>query len=171
MSNTTLPNGNSTGIRKASNSFKQTTIITVAGVVLAVVSVIMVARILLYFVKRKTLRAGDYLVFLAYAIFVAQCILYINIAPLNDRVFAVQEGKVPYYPELLADAHLLGRLYFPVLISYWILLWLVKFGLLLFYRKLMLNLPGVYDKIWWSIVIFCAIVSSPFRISGSLWRD
>ena len=159
MSDAPLPNGNSTGIKKSSNPFSQKTVLTVAYGAIAVVSVVMIARTVLYFMKPKKLRAGDYLVFLSYAFFISQCTLYIIIAPLSDRVTAVQEGKAPYYPELIAEGFLLGRLYFPALIIFWVILWLVKFGLLLFYRKLMLGLPGVYDKIWWSIVTFCAIVS------------
>jgi hypothetical protein len=159
MPDAPLPNGNSEGIKKASNSFSQTTVLTVGYVAVSVVSVVMIARIVLLVMCPKTLGAQDYCVFLAYAFLVSQCALYIAIASLSDRVTAVQEGRAPYYPELISEGFLLGRLYFPALIIFWIILWLVKFGLLLLYRKLLVGLPSVYNKIWWSIVVFCAIVS------------
>ena len=54
---------------------------------------------------------------------------------------AVQEGRAPFYPQLIREGFLLGRLYFPALIIFWVILWLVKFGLLFLYRKLMVGLP------------------------------
>jgi hypothetical protein len=154
-----LPNGNSEGIKKSSNSFSQTTVLTVGYVAVSAVSMVMMARIVLLVMRPKRLGAEDYCVFLAYAFFVSQCALYIAIAPLSDRVMAVQEGQAPYYPELIDEGFLLGRLYFPALIIFWIILWLVKFGLLFLYRKLLVGSPSVYSKIWWFIVVFCAIVS------------
>ena len=160
MTNVSLPNGNSQGFKKSSNSFSQTTVLTVGYVAISVVSVVMIARVVLHVMRPKRLGTEDYCAFLAYAFFVSQCALYITISPLSDRVMAVQEGRAPYYPELIEEGFLLGRLYFPALIIFWIILWLVKFGLLLLYRKLLVGLPCVYNKIWWSIVVFCAIVST-----------
>jgi len=159
MPDAPLPNGNSEGIKKSSNSFSQTTVLTVGYVAVSVVSVVMIARIVLLALRPKRFVAEDYCVFLAYAFFVSQCALYIAIAPLSDRVVAVQEGRAPYYPELIDEGFLLGRLYFPALIIFWIILWLVKFSLLFLYRKLLVGVPSVYNKIWWFIVVFCAIVS------------
>jgi hypothetical protein len=159
MTDAPMPNGNSEGVKKSSNSFSQTTVLTVGYVAVSVVSAVMIARIVLYVTGPKRLGAEDYCVFLAYAFFVSQCALYITIAPLSDRDMAVQEGRAPYYPALIDEGFLLGRLYFPALIIFWIILWLVKFGLLLLYRKLLVGLPRIYNRIWWSIVVFCAIVS------------
>jgi hypothetical protein len=159
---TTQPNGNSQGVKPPSNSFSQTTVLSVGYVAVSVVSAVMVARIVLLFMRPKKLAAEDYCVFVAYAFFVSQCALYITIAPVSDRVMAVQEGRAPYYPELIDEGFLLGRLYFPALIIFWVILWLVKFGLLFLYRKLMVGMPTVYTRIWWSIVAFCAIVSQRF---------
>jgi hypothetical protein len=109
----TQPNGNSQGVKPPSNSFSQTTVLTVGYVTVSVVSVVMVARMVLLFMRPKKLAAEDYCVFPAYAFFVSQCALYITIAPVSDRVMAVQEGRAPYYPELIDEGFLLGRLYFP----------------------------------------------------------
>ncbi|KAI4950177.1 hypothetical protein J4E91_004833 [Alternaria rosae] len=160
MPDAPLPNGNSEGIKKSSNSFSQTTVLTVGYVAVSVVSVVMIARIVLFLLQPKRLVAEDYCVFLAYASFVSQCALYIAIAPLSDRVVAVQEGRAPYYPELIDEGFLLGRLYFPALIIFWIILWLVKFNLLFLYRKLLVGVSSVYNKIWWFIVVFCAIITA-----------
>lgn len=62
------------------------------------------------------------LVFVAYMFFIAQCSLYIAIAPLSDRVLGIQEGKIPYYDGLLQDGLTLGRLYNPALMIFWIIL-------------------------------------------------
>jgi hypothetical protein len=156
----TQPNGNSESIKKASNSFSQKTVLTVGYIAVSVISAVMVARIILGVSRPRRLASEDYCVFVASAFFVSQCALYITIAPVSDRVMAVQEGRALYYSELIAEGFLLGRLYFPALIIFWVILWLVKFGLLFLYRKLMVGLPGYYNKIWWFIVVFCAIVSA-----------
>ncbi|RAR12577.1 cfem domain-containing protein [Stemphylium lycopersici] len=157
MPDAKLPNGNSEGIKKSSNSFSQTTVLTVGYVAVSVVSAMVIARVILQITRPRKLGAEDYCVFLAYAFFVSQCALYIAIAPLSDRVMAVQEGKAAYYPELIHEGILLGKLYFPALLIFWVILWLIKLGLLLLYRRLMVGLPGYYQKIWWSIVVFCGI--------------
>ncbi|RAR05445.1 cfem domain-containing protein [Stemphylium lycopersici] len=159
MPDAKLPNGNSESIKKSSNSFSQTTVLTVGYVAVSVVSAVVIARVMLQITRSRKLGAEDYCVFLAYAFFVSQCALYIAIAPLSDRVMAVQEGKAAYYPELIHEGILLGKLYFPALLIFWVILWLIKLGLLLLYRRLMIGLPGYYQKIWWSIVVFCGILS------------
>ncbi|KNG50943.1 cfem domain-containing protein [Stemphylium lycopersici] len=165
MPDAKLPNGNSEGIKKSSNSFSQPTVLTVGYVAVSVVSAVVIARVMLQITRPRKLGAEDCCVFLAYAFFVSQCALYIAIAPLSDRVMAVQEGKAAYYPELIHEGILLGKLYFPALLIFWVILWLIKLGLLLLYRRLMVGLPGYYQKIWWSIVVFCGIYVNISKIS------
>jgi hypothetical protein len=93
----TQPNGNSESIKKASNSFSQKTVLTVGYIAVSVVSAVMVARIILGVLRPRRLASEDYCVFVASAFFVSQCALYITIAPVSDRVMAVQEGRAPYY--------------------------------------------------------------------------
>lgn len=84
--------------------------------------------------------------------------------PANNRRGSwVQEGKVPYYDGLLQDRLMLGRLYNPALIIFWVTLWSVKFSLLLLYRMIFNGLPVVYTKVWWSIVAFCIVESLTSR--------
>jgi len=98
---------------------------------------------------------------LAFLLFLAQCILYIVLSPIRVKVQEVTEGKIPPYPELPYHIYLIGRLIFPALTFFWAILWTVKLGLLFLYRKLTLGLPRVYNRMWWFLVVFWAVVSFP----------
>ncbi|KAJ8114400.1 hypothetical protein OPT61_g3714 [Boeremia exigua] len=139
------------------NAFPQRTVAAVGYTAIAVVTVVLIARISLHFYRPKKLATEDYLVFVAYIFFIVQCSLYIAIAPLSDRVLGVQEGRIPYYEGLLDDGLMLGRLYNPALMVFWIILWSVKFSLLFLYRKLLVGLPIVCYRLWWVIVAFCIV--------------
>lgn len=96
---------------------------------------------------------------ISYVLFVAQCSLYVVIAPIQSRILDVQRGKEPYYEGLAKDALLLGRLYNPALWMFWILLWLIKGSFLMLYRQMVIRLPIFYERVWWAIVSFCILVS------------
>jgi Ni,Fe-hydrogenase I cytochrome b subunit len=148
----------------SSTSFSQTTVRAVGYAAIAIVTVVMLARVALHTLRPRKVQAEDYCMVFAYTLFVAQCVLYIILSPIRDRVQDFTEGRTPLYPELAHDGFLVGRLIVPALIFFWFILWTVKFGLLLLYRKLIAGLPGLYTKIWWFLVVFCGIVSSIHQI-------
>jgi hypothetical protein len=147
----------------SSNSFTQTTVLKVGYASIAIVSLVMVARIALQPMRPRRLAAEDYLIFFAYSLFISQCALYINMSPIRDRINEVTDGKIPPYATLTDDAKMLGKLYFPALLFFWTILWSIKFALLLLYRKLTAGLVSMYNKVWWCMVVFCGIVSFESR--------
>lgn len=144
---------------RQSTSFSAETVQVVGYVTLTVVSVVVLARIALQYARPRRIAAEDYWMAFAYVLFVAQCILYIILSPMRERVRQYTNGDIGPYPKLKEDAYLIGRLIFPALLFFWTILWSVKFGLLLLYRKLTVGLPGLYTKIWWFLVVFYAVVS------------
>jgi hypothetical protein len=149
----------------SSTSFTQNTVRAVGYAAISIVTVVMLARVALQFSRPRKVQAEDYCMVFAYTLFVAQCVLYIILSPIRDRVQDFTDGRTPPYPELDHDGFLVGRLIFPALIFFWFILWTVKFGLLLLYRKLIAGFPGLYTKIWWFLIVFCGIVSSLHTIS------
>jgi hypothetical protein len=101
----------------------------------------------------------DLFMFFAYLLSVAQCALYITSAPVTEKLNAVVSGTAPPYDGMLEDGRLVGELYLPALLFYWTLLWMVKVGLLVLYRKLIVSLPMIYIYIWWVFIVFCGLVS------------
>jgi hypothetical protein len=141
------------------NSFTETTVINVGYVAISLVSVVMLARVALQFTRPRRLAIEDFCMFFAYLLSVSQCALYIASAPVTDKLNAVISGQTPPYAGIMEDGRLVGELYLPALLFYWTGLWVVKFGLLILYRKLVLGLPIVYIRIWWALTIFCGLVS------------
>jgi hypothetical protein len=146
--------------RIQANAFSQTTVLKVGYASIGVVSLIVVARIALQSVRPRRLAPGDYLIFFAYTLFVSQCALYIAMAPVRLRVDDVTYGRRRPYATIMDDAKMIGKLYFPALLFFWTIIWSVKFALLLLYRKLIIGLGSIYNKLWWFMVVFCGVVSS-----------
>ncbi|KAH7086564.1 hypothetical protein FB567DRAFT_472278, partial [Paraphoma chrysanthemicola] len=140
--------------RKSANSFTQTTVLAVGYGSTSFVSLVMLARIGLQYRRIKRLAAEDLCMLLAYILFVSQCALYIAMSPIQDKINDVVDGRKPPYDDLLNDIRLLGKLYLPALLFFWTILWLVKFGLLLLYRKLTIGLSMIYNRTWWLLVGF-----------------
>jgi hypothetical protein len=147
------------GLAGSSVSFPETTVRAVGYAAISIVSVVMIARILLQYLRPRRVAAEDYCMVFAYILFLAQCVLYIVLSPIMAQLQEVKEGKIPPYPELPLHAYLIGRQIFPALVFFWAILWTVKLGLLLLYRKLTISLPRVYIRVWWFLVVFCGIVS------------
>jgi len=148
----------------SSASFPQTTVRVVGYVSISIVSVAIIARCLLQYLRPRRIAAQDCCMAFAYVLFLAQCILYIVLSPIRGKVQEVTEGKMPRYPELPHHVYLIGRLIFPALMFFWAILWTVKLGLLLLYRKLTVGLPRVYNRMWWFLVVFWVIVSFPLHL-------
>jgi len=143
----------------SSASFPQRTVRVVGYTTISIVSVAIIARCLLQYLRPRRIVAQDCCMAFAYLLFLAQCILYIVLSPIRVKVQEVTEGKIPPYPELPYHIYLIGRLIFPALTFFWAILWTVKLGLLFLYRKLTVGLPRVYNQMWWFLAIFWAVVS------------
>ena len=153
---------------RQSTSFSSETVQAVGYASLAVVSAVVIARIALQYARPRRIVAEDYWVAFAYVLFVAQCVLYIILSLMRKRVQQYTNGDIGPYPRLKEDGYLIGRLIFPALLFFWTILWSVKFGLLLRCRKLTAGLLGLYNRIWWFLVVFCAIVSSQLFLISSV---
>ena len=149
----------SNGSKLPPNAFSQHTVSSIGYASIAIVSTVVFARLTLLCVRPRRLTSEEYLVLIAYVLFVAQCSLYVVIAPIQSRILDVQRGKEPYYEELVNDALLLGKLYNPALWMFWMILWLIKGSFLMLYRHMVIRLPVIYERVWWAMVSFCIIVS------------
>lgn len=150
----------SNGYELPPNAFSQHTVASIGYAGISIVSAVMLARLTLLCLRPRRLASEEYLVLVAYVMFIVQCTLYIVIAPIQSRIIDVQRGKEPYYGGLVKDALLLGKLYNPALLMFWIILWLIKGSFLMLYRQMVIRLPVVYERVWWAIVGFCVVVST-----------
>jgi len=94
------------------NGFAQGTVLKVAYFMLGLTSSIVLARIGLNILKPKKLAASDYVVFLGFAFYVTKCALYITLSPYMQKVYAVVNGEIPPYPELLHDQVVMTKMVF-----------------------------------------------------------
>ena len=142
------------------NGFAQGTVLKVAYFMLGLTSSIVLARIGLNILKPKKLAASDYVVFLGFAFYVTKCALYITLSPYMQKVYAVVNGEISPYPELLHDQVVMTKMVFVAFCMFWAVLWSIKLSLLLLYRRLLVGIPRRYSIVWWIIAGICLIVSS-----------
>jgi hypothetical protein len=74
------------------------------------------------------------------------------------HVYAVISFEISPYPTMMEDAALMLRLITAGQMCFYTLLFSVKMSLLTLYHKLLVGLPSLYQKVWWSIVAFCLLV-------------
>ncbi|KAF1837316.1 hypothetical protein BDW02DRAFT_160761 [Decorospora gaudefroyi] len=139
------------------NGFAQGTVLKVAYSMLGVTSSVILARIGLNIFKPKKLTASDYFVFLAFAVYVSKCALYITLSPYMQRVYAVANGQAAPYPGLEGDSIVMGKMVLATFCMFWMVLWLIKVALLLLYRRLLTGLSIRYTVVWWCIAGICLI--------------
>ncbi|KAG2416114.1 hypothetical protein HFD88_007306 [Aspergillus terreus] len=101
----------------------------------------------------KELKAEDYLLAIAYLLFLVLAILYIIIAPTLYKIKAVQLQLIQPYPELPEDSLKLQIFFFFATGSLWLCLWMVKFSLLAMYKRLLNG--RAYFIAWWALLGFC----------------
>jgi hypothetical protein len=73
------------------------------------------------------------------------------------RLLAVQEGRLAPYPSMGEDALDAQKTFFFTSPGLWFTLWSVKFSLLAFYKKMMVNV-SLYTKLWWVVLAYCVVV-------------
>jgi hypothetical protein len=142
------------------NGFTQGTVLKVAYVELAFTSSVMLARLALNIMRPKRLTPSDYFVFVAFAVFVTKCSLYIAVSPYMQRVYGVLNGETQLYPELNKDKVIMTKMIFAAFCLFWPILWAVKFSLLFLYRRLLTGVSRRYPVTWWCIATLCLVVSA-----------
>ena len=71
--------------------------------------------------------AEDYILLLAYLLFLTTTILYIVVTPTMYRVSDVVTGKTPPYAEMLEDSLFMIKIFFANTMLFWFTLWSVPF--------------------------------------------
>jgi hypothetical protein len=125
---------------------------------IAVTSVFAIARLTTRVLHAKAWVVEDYLVYLAFAFYIAMSVLYIVVTPAMFRLAKVTSGTIPPYPTLITDALFITKIFFANSMVFWFVLWSIKFSLLALYRRLMVGLHNAYMKAWWGVFVFCALV-------------
>jgi hypothetical protein len=95
----------------------------------------------------------------------ASRICYIIVIPPMFKVYAVIGQETPPYKAMMGDAALMLRLITAGQMCFYTLLLSAKMSLLTLYRKLLVGLPSIYQKIWWGIVVFCVLVRYPLIVT------
>jgi hypothetical protein len=142
------------------NGFAQGTVLKVVYSMLGLTSSVILARVGLNILKPKRLTASDYFVFIAFGLYVSKCALYISVSPYMQRVYAVANGKIPPYDGLMQDRVIMAKMVFAAFCIFWMVLWCIKFSLLLLYRRLLIGVSERYTIVWWSITGICLVVSN-----------
>ncbi|CAN9121313.1 unnamed protein product [Alternaria alternata] len=133
---------------------------------LAMTSIVFVARIGVQAWRRKPIEAQDILLYIAFAAYLAFTILYIVITPIFFKIQELQLGRIVPWPTMMKDVILASRVMWQSGIEYWTCLWFVKFSLLALYKKLLSGMPKNYLYIWWGTLIFCVVTWSTCIITG-----
>lgn len=126
---------------------------------LVVTSLFVFSRAALHISKRKTFEPQDFFIYLAYILYVSLWSCYLAAVPPLYRLNPLN-GEIGHYTTTIEDAANALKLILAAQTCYYTLLLSVKLSLLTLYRKLLVGLPYVYNKIWWAIVVLCIAVSS-----------
>jgi hypothetical protein len=122
-------------------------------------SVFILARIVTtQLVRPKRFLPQDLIIYLAYILYLIMAFLYILVTPILFRLTAVGEKRLKPYPTLKYDHKFMVRVFFCNTLLFWCILWSVKLGFLMLYKKLMEGLHNVYIKLWWGVVGFWFLV-------------
>ena len=149
-----------THVRRDALHTNNVTAATVQGTgyaMLAVTSIVIIARFAAVVRRFRDLKAEDYLLLVAYAFFVELTVMYIVISPIIFRFAALQAGLLRPYPTLAQDGLRLQIFFFVTTSSLWLCLWMVKFSLLSIYKRFLTGRR--YIIAWWAIITFCILVS------------
>ncbi|KAF2473677.1 uncharacterized protein BDR25DRAFT_386509 [Lindgomyces ingoldianus] len=122
---------------------------------IALTSIFAIARIAIRVTRPKALVTEDYLVFIAYILFIAMSILYIVVAPTLFRMSEIVSGEATPDVTMIKDDIFIIKVFFANAMIFWIVLWTVKFSLLALSRRLMMGLNSVYMRLWWGVFGFC----------------
>jgi hypothetical protein len=114
------------------------------------------------FVRPSRWLPRDAIIYFAYAMYLVMTILYIIVTPILYRLTAVAAKTLAPYPTLKDEHRFMVKVFFCNTLLFWCILWSVKLGFLMLYKRLMEGLHNVYVKLWWAVLTFWFLV----RISG-----
>ncbi|KAH7392323.1 hypothetical protein DE146DRAFT_679738 [Phaeosphaeria sp. MPI-PUGE-AT-0046c] len=124
---------------------------------LALTSIIFVARIIIQVWRRKTIEWQDAWLYIAYTAFLTMCILYTHITPTFFKIEELGKGQIQYWDGMQSDIKLTTQVMFTSGVLFWTCLWCVKFSLLALYKKLLVGLSVAWVYTYWGIVAFCVL--------------
>jgi hypothetical protein len=124
---------------------------------MVVTTAIVGARIVLRSDKKKCIQWDELWLLVGYLLFMAVTSVYINKTSLLFRLLAVQEGRIELYPTIVDDGLNAQKTFFFTSPGLWLTLWSIKFSLLAFYKKLMVNVE-LYRTLWWVVLGYCVVV-------------
>ena len=122
-----------------------------------VTSVVVGARATLRAENRTSVRWHDGWLIVGYAFFIAVSSVYVAKAGLLFRYSAFLDGRLAQYPNLAQDALDVKKMFLFTNPGLWCTLWSIKFSLLAFYKKMMVNI-SLYTKLWWAVLAYCVAV-------------
>ena len=94
-----------------------------AYAMIAVTTLVFVARTATRIWRPKPLAAEDYILLLAYLLFLSTTITYIVVTPYMYRISDVTLGKAPPYAEILDDSLFMIKIFFANTMLFWFALW------------------------------------------------
>lgn len=127
---------------------------------IAVTSLVVIARYAASIRRFRDFKAEDYLLLVAYAFFLELSVLYIVISPVLYRLAALENGAIPVYPTVSQDGVQMQIFVFVCTTSLWMCLWMIKFSLLSIYKRFLTG--KAYYVAWWTIMALCILVTRHF---------
>lgn len=97
-----------------------------AYAMIAVTSAVFLLRAAARIWRPKRIGAEDYILLLAYLLFLTTAILYVVVTPAMYRVTNAITGKTPMYATILEDSMLLIKIFFANTMIFWFTLWYVS---------------------------------------------
>jgi hypothetical protein len=129
--------------------------------IMTLTSVFILARIVTtQLVHPKRWLPQDAIIYFAYAFYPVMTILYILATPIWFRLTTVGEKKLAPYPALKDDHKFMVKVFYCNTLLFCVILWSVKLGFLVLYKKLMEGLHNVYTKLWWVVLAFWFLIST-----------
>lgn len=139
----------------------------VVNAMLALATIVTIARGYVQARRRKPMESQDYLLFTGYILFLAMSVSTLLVSSKIFMIYKVQSHLIPP-PITLKAAIIWGvRMVNACNVLFLLSLWTVKLSFMALYRKLIKGLPGPYTQLWWMVIIFCVLVS-PSLFESSL---
>ena len=137
----------------------------VVNAMLALATIVTIARGYVQARRRKPMESQDYLLFTGYILFLAMSVSTLLVSSKIFMIYKVQSHLIPPPITLKADIIWGVRMVNACNVLFLLSLWMVKLSFMALYRKLIKGLPGPYTQLWWMVIIFCLLVSPSLRES------
>lgn len=136
----------------------ETTLRTTGISLMVVTTLVYATRAVLRAENRTSIRWHDGWLCFGYMLFMIVSGVYVGKSGAIYRLVAVQEGRLAPYPGIGEDELDVKKTFFFTSPGLWLTLWSIKFSLLAFYKKMMVNV-SFYTKLWWAVLVYCITVS------------